>query len=322
MTRQNHNLLPLLIFLVLLILAVTFIDLPGNTKFVQELQNTGHTFVFGVAALFSLKLLRSTKGFNSRSVWRQYLIVFWLCLFSGIIVELLQLAIHRDADMIDVVRDIAGIVAFLGFYSLVDRTITARFKENKATVLSGALIGLIALSLALFPISRLTYVYYQRYQAYPIIMDFNSGWFNDFVSTQDAKLVVVAAPDDWIQESGKSVAAITLQPTQYPGFHIDEPASDWAGYSYLNFKIFSTNPNEATLVIRIHDRPHNQQFNDRFNRRIKIRHGENVFRVDLKSVQNAPTQREMNMKVIAGVELFAVEPREPLKFYLSNIWLD
>ena len=323
MKNPKYYLLLQLIFFIPLILAMTFIDLPGNTKFLQELQNTGHTFAFGFAALFSLRLLRRANWIKSKSAWHQYIVVFCLCLFAGITVELLQLLTHRDADINDVVRDIAGIIAFLGFYSLIDRAIISPFRDNKTILLTSvAFTSIVMLVLALFPLSRLTYVYYQRHQAFPMLVDFESRWFNDFVTTTHAELAVVAAPDEWDQESGRSVARITLHQAKYPGFDFEEPPPDWSGFSNLNFKIFLTSPDEMALVIRIHDREHNQQQNDRFNHRIHIKHGENVVRIALESIRTAPAHRNMNMKEIAGVILFAVQPEKPLVFYLGNIWLD
>jgi hypothetical protein len=299
-----------LAFFALLILAMTFITLPGHTILADELQNSGHTLVFGVSALISLRLLRTATWIKRCRAGYQYLAVFVLCLVAGIAVELLQSVT-------------GGIIAFLGFYALIDKEITASLKGNKRQVLtSAALISVLVLGLALYPLSRLVYFYYERHEAFPVIIDFSAAWFNDFVSTNNAELVVVTAPEDWTQEAGKSVARIILKPAKYPGFHIDEPEPDWTGYSNLNLKIFSKKRNEFTLVIRIHDRQHNQQFNDRFNYRLNIKPGQNIVRIGLQSVLAAPAHREMNMQEIAGVVLFAVEPKKPLEFYLSDIWLD
>jgi VanZ family protein len=323
MRIQQSTLFLQLAFFALLILAMTFITIPGHTILADELQNSGHTLVFGVSALISLRLLRTTTWIKRNHVGNQYLAVFILCLIAGIAVELLQSVTGGDADIYDVVRDIAGIVAFLGFYALIDREITTSLKGNKRRVLtSTTLISVLVLGLALYPLSRLACFYYERHEAFPVIIDFSSAWFNDFVSTKNAELVVVTAPEEWAQEAGKLVARITLKPAKYPGFHIDEPAPDWTGYSNLNLKIFSTNRDEFTLVIRIHDRQHNQQFNDRFNYRLNIKPGQNIVRIGLQSVLAAPAHREMNMQEIAGVVLFAVEPKKPLEFYLSDIWLD
>jgi hypothetical protein len=320
---QKYTLLPLVAFFILLIASMTFIDLPGDSKLVGEIQNTGHTFVFGFSALIVLRLFRHGNGTKSQNFLYQYVVVFGLCLVAGIGVELLQRVTHRDAEVSDVIRDVAGIVAFLGFYSLADTEITSRREKDKIKAKTlVAFASLMVLISALYPLARLTHVYYQRHQAFPVLVDFGSGWFSDFVTARHATLEVVAAPDDWIQEAGKSVARITLQRAKYPGIELGEPSPDWTGYSHLNFKIYSPNRDELTLAIRIHDREHNLQYSDRFNRRINIKPGENQVRITLQSIRTAPANRQMNMKEIAGMILFAAQPQKPLIFYLSNIRLD
>jgi hypothetical protein len=319
-SHQKYHLLLLSVFYLLLILAVTFIGLPGNTKLMGEIQNTGHTFAFGFCAVITLTLLRRATGINRQKALSQYTVVFCLSLIAGIAVELLQWATHRDAEISDVVRDIGGIVAFLGFYSLIDGKITGIHKTKIKTGVAFA--SVTVLILALLPLTRLTLDYYQRQQAFPVLVDFKAGWFNDFVTTLHAILEPVAAPEDWIQESGKQVAKITLLPAKYPGLHVEEPSPDWTGYSHLNFRIFSANPDDLTLFIRIHDREHNHRYNDRFNHRIHIKPGDNNVRIGLQSIRTAPVNRQMNMKEIAGVILFTAQPQKPLQFYLSDIWLD
>jgi len=76
------------------------------------------------------------------------------------------------------------------------------------------------------------------------------------------------------------------------------------------------------LVIRIHDSKHNQQYNDRFNRGIDIKQGENRVRIPLENIRTSPAFRDLNMKEIAGMILFAANIEQPVDFYISNIWLD
>lgn len=94
------------------------------------------------------------------------------------------------------------------------------------------------------------------------------------------------------------------------------------GYSHLNFKIFSSKPGRLSLAIRIHDKNNNQQFNEQIIHHINITSGENSVRLALQSIQIAPEYLQINKKEIAGVLLYAVHPKQPLIFYLSDIRLD
>ncbi|MCI0504726.1 MAG: VanZ family protein [Gammaproteobacteria bacterium] len=302
---------------------MTFLSLPGDTRFSGELQNTAHTFAFGIAALISLKLLRSASQKNTHSALFQYLTVFVLCLIAGILVELLQLLTYSDADIYDVVRDAAGIVAFLAFYFYFDTSVTAKSAKNVTALRMLAIaVGATVMMAALLPLAGMSYAYYQRYHAYPVLLDFESGWFKNFIATCDSEIAVVAAPEQWANESGKSVAMVTLHQAQNPGLEFQEPQSDWTGYTHLNFKIYSMSPDPFRLTIRVHDKQHNQQYNDRYNHGINISQGENIVRIPLEDIQSAPAGRKMSMMEIAGIILFAAQLDKTANIFLSNIWLD
>jgi len=304
-----------------IILAVSFIDIPGDTKLISEIQNTGHTIIFGVLSVFIVKQYRVFVSSKSSNLLLQYFVAFCICIFAGIAIELIQLVTHRDADIYDVVRDIAGIVAFLGFYSVYDRQ-----------KISGAwsiwrMVITISLSLAIFilsliPITQLSIKYYQRDRAFPVLVDFTSPWSSAFVFARDAELQLVDAPPDWIQAPGKSVAKLTFFPAHYPGLTFEEPQPDWTGYSFLSFNIFSADSEPLKLYIRVHDTRHNQAFDDRFNHQIIISPGNNPVRISLEDIRNAPKGRKMDMKNISGVIIFCSNLQSAESLYLSNLRLE
>ena len=77
----------------------------------------------------------------------------------------------------------------------------------------------------------------------------------------------------------------------------------WREFQFesLTFVIHSVQPNPFQLVLRIHDRLHNQEHADRFNRSLLVMQGENRFRIPLAEIRNAPVGREMDMTRITGV---------------------
>jgi hypothetical protein len=312
-----------IIFFVLLVLAMTFIKLPGDTRFIGELQNTGHIFAFGVAATVSLKLMQNAKNAVVQHAFYQYIVTFFLCLSAGVLVELLQLITYSDADVYDVVRDIIGAVSFLGFCFLIDKGLLFQLGEKKRQIqLTVGVFSVAALLVGLAPLARTVIDYCQRYRAFPVVIDFNSSWVYEFLTTNHSRLQVVEPPVYWEHAPGKKVAYVKLDKARYPGFNFDEPQPDWSGYSFLNFQTYSKNTDMVKLTIRVHDKKHNQQYNDRFNYSIDIGYGEKLVHIPLRNIKTAPTDRAMNMKEIAGLMLFAEPLEKPVEFYLSNIWLD
>jgi VanZ family protein len=319
----KYALLAQLVLFSVVILVTTFVYLPGNSMFMQELQNTGHTFVFGITALISIHWLRRSSGKENSQPLYHYIMVLALCLFAGAAVEFLQIFTASDADINDVIRDAAGIVACLGFYAIFDKGLMSKLRERRKIAKTGvALVSSLVLISALYPLVRVTMVYIEREAAFPVLVDFSSGWWRNFIAAEHAQINIVAAPVQWREMPGKPVARITLLVGPYPGLELIEPQPDWSGYSNLNFKVFSENPASMLLTIRVHDKKHNQLYNDRFNHAFTVRHGENLVKIPLAEIRTAPKNREMDMKEIAGMMLFTGRLKQPENIYISNIRLN
>ena len=86
--------------------------------------------------------------------------------------------------------------------------------------------------------------------------------------------------------------------------------------------IYSPETAPVDLVLRVHDRAHNQNHSDRFTRQFSIQPGENRFRVRLAEIEAAPAKRKMNMSQIAGVILYATDITRPLTLYLGALRLE
>jgi hypothetical protein len=302
---------------------VTLVQLPWNTMLWSEIQNTGHTFAFGLLALVALAFLRSSGISTSDRPLRDYLAAFAFCLVAGIAVELVQFKIGGDADPVDVLRDAVGIISFLGFYAVLDPRLAQYWKRKGGIWRTGATtLSLLLLLAGLLPLIGLSTAYLQRDRAFPVLIDFEAGWPMDFISTPNASLSTVPAPSEWHMHNESRVGRLILHPAQYPGLALLEPVTDWSGYAYLSFHIYSENPEAITLILRIHDRRHNYRFDDRFNTKLTIAPGDNAFRIPLEKIRSAPRNRKMDMKAIVNLMIFAVEPDQALQFYLSNIRLE
>ena len=86
----------------------------------------------------------------------------------------------------------------------------------------------------------------------------------------------------------------------------------------------SSDLTSSIIVLRIHDRAHkknNFNFNDRFNYRINLNPGWNKVSINLSEVRNAPINREMNMKKMAGLMFFKLKLKTSETVYFSEIEL-
>jgi hypothetical protein len=100
-----------------------------------------------------------------------------------------------------------------------------------------------------------------------------------------------------------------------------EPHPDWREFRHLDLDLFLDGTREAALVVRIDDLHHNNEYDDRFNRRFNLQPGPNHIRIPLADVRDAPKERQLAMDEIACWLLFAVRPEHPVVLYLADLEL-
>lgn len=317
----NRLILSFAFFLGMLIVILG--EVPGQTMLWRAVQNSGHIFVFGVLSVIALFLVRTTGWVSPDRHVTAYLIAAIVSLFTGIFIEFIQLSSDRDADIHDVLRNAIGILSFLGLYANVDPAL----KEWRNNTAKGIIISILSVSLALLiagltPLMSLASDYYQRNIAFPALVEFNKRWSQTFITTRRTSLKIVALPDQWQEHDQRLVGQLTLFPAWYPGLTLNEPVSDWSAYTHLSFRIYAETAQPFKLTLRINDAQHNRQYEDRYNTSLTIRQGMNLFRIPLEEIRNGPVFRELDMQSIEKLTLFAVEPDQPIEFYLSNLHLE
>jgi len=315
-----------------LILSLTFIaglfivivgELPGNSLLWREAQNTAHIFAFGFLAIISLLLVQSTSSLKKHHPAWTYLIAAMISLLAGIAIEFIQMGIGRDAEVHDVLRDLLGIYSFLGLYAYFDPVLSRYRNQQNRKILSVVMFSSSALLVAgLIPLTNMTLSTVQRNIAFPTLIDFGQRWPSAFITTQDAELSVVNLPAQWQHDEPQRVSRMTVYPARYPGFALHEPVADWSGYTALLFYVYSEATQPFKLALRINDRQHNQEYEDRYTTSFKVMPGANSISIPLDEIRNGPVDRELDMQRIDKLMLFAVEPEQPLQFYLSNFYLD
>lgn len=316
------------VILVLMILAVVAIaavpllfDLPDNTHIWNEIQNTGHTPLFGVIALLLLGISTRLLGERIRNRRTHYAIAFIGACLLGAITEFAQIIGPRDADLGDLLRDVAGAISFLGLFMFFD----SGFKKSRHQISDQFRKKVLILSIlvtlgSLVPLTLSSTAYLQRNSAFPLLCDFDSYWGKRFLITESARLKIVPPPEGMNAARGK-VGQLALRAGEYPGFGILEPYSDWGAYKTLEFNIYSPLDSTVNIHIRVEDFHHDGDFTDRFNRTLSIVPGENHISISLLDIQVAPRGREMDMSAIAAIHFFAVDLRQRLTLYFDNVHL-
>ena len=88
------------------------------------------------------------------------------------------------------------------------------------------------------------------------------------------------------------------------------------------FTVVSDLDRPLRLVVRVHDRAHDQRFADRFNRSLVILPGLNRVAIPIDEIRRAPDRREMDLRYVRGIVLFAYRLTEPTHVYLGALRLE
>lgn len=311
------------IVIVAITAVLAYVDLPWQSHIGTAAQNAGHVVAIGVVAVCLLIAARRLFPTAPPGIFRQYLLVLAVAAALGLLVEFIQLSSGRDVEPADFVRDLIGAAVFLTFAALVDPALRGHPRRHRQVIRAGAAtVATLLLVLALGELALWSAAYVQRNQRFPDIAHFDSRWSTRFVSVGRNDLRFVTPPGDWERGAGGRVGSLTLYPSRYTGFSIDEPYPHWSGYDALAIDLYSEAMDEFSITVRVHDAAHNQAYSDRFNAQFMIGPGSNRLRIPLAAIATAPRNRLMDMDNIAGISLFTVSPPAPLTLLVGSVSLE
>ncbi|HEY0941733.1 MAG TPA: VanZ family protein [Steroidobacter sp.] len=307
----------------ILLCAVVFAPVPGDTRWIRTLHNSAHAPIFGCVALLSLVVIRAQPRFATWRPAKQYAVALAVALSLGLLTELLQLPAGRDASLQDALNDVIGAVALLGLFAVFDEQVRL-LRHGRAVRAVAAVIGIVALAVAAAPVTRAAIKYQQRDQRFPVLADFTERYDRYFILQQWAQFSPARMPSRWTSKAGERAMHVRLLDGPYPGMDFIELPPDWSGYSTLAIDL--TNPTGLGLqfVVRVHDAAHDNEMSDRFNRRFELPPGtRRVFRIPLQDIAAAPQARELDLRRVAGMIIFRVDdsPRVD-EIYFSRAWLE
>jgi hypothetical protein len=286
-----------LLALLALAAALLFLRLPIPPTFAgRTIENAGHMPLFFLITLGFLLVLRDYAWFRSgpaRGGWL-YLVGALVGMGGGLLTEVIQKPLHRDASWDDVFADAIGALCAVGLYALFDRRTTLKRWHR----LLAAVVAVACMAIYLSPIVAMGRAYLHRNAQFPVLADFHSrlelywavgiGARRDIV---DDHLVVEYVSDD------------------FPGLSFHEPVADWRAYRTLVIDVGNPAAEPLDLGLRIHDKKHNRRFNDRFNRHFMLGPGERrALRIALEDIRHGPRTRLMDMQQISDITLFRGKP--------------
>jgi len=299
------------LFLIIGFVIVCTLFLPFATANLwwREALNSAHVVLFFFIS-FVLYFLFSTRSFFSNKLVT-YFAVLVAGLVIGVVIEILQGFVQREASVDDLYRNFWGMASGLSFVALTQQKVL-RSKILAAIFSFGFLLFGIA------PLFQISWDYLQRDKIFPFITAFEEKEFARFLRFNHAALLT----GNVVMRDSKKLHRIRFDQGKYPGLAIIEPERNWSAYHKLRFQVFSDNTSNTRLVLKIYDEKHNQNYSDRFNQHFIIRPGLNEIIVSLIQIRDAPVGRKLDLTKISGVQLFLTNVTTPLFLELSDFILE
>lgn len=312
-----------LTLIAILLAAVVFAPVPGDTRWIRTLHNSAHAPIFGCVSLLMLLVSRSHPRLQSLSLPGQYVLALAAALVLGVFTEILQIPAGRDASFEDALHDMIGALAFLGVFGALDAPIRS-LPQNTPIRFALAVVGLVAMGFAAAPVTRAAIKYQQRDERFPVLADFSQRYDRYFILQQSSEFSPLKMPDPWARAPDEQAMRVRMLNGPYPGMNFIEPVPDWSGYTTLAVDLTNPTPMNLRLVLRVHDVEHNNQPEDRFSKRFELPAGtREIVRIRLQDIEAGPKTRQLDPHRIAGLIVFRADDSPPAgELLLSRVWLE
>jgi VanZ family protein len=296
------------------------LPMPSNAVIWHAIYDAGHGPLFGVIAWSLLSLLRVLMP--AGSLRRVYAGAFAITALLGGLTEFLQLFSTRDADIGDLMRNLAGAGAVLLVRGTLERTATGQPRLRSVSKRIGASVVAIALMAGVFtPVAMTMLAYQEQTRRFPVLAEFDSWWEPTFVLATRAGLEQDMLPDRF-EEAGRKVGRWILYTREWPGLRILEPIQDWSDRKAIRFEIWSVLDDDLQMTLLVDDFHRRDHRQDRSRTRFVVHPGHNDIRISLEEVRTAPKDRLLDMDQIGAVYLYTTKPDKTLMIWIDSIRLE
>lgn len=305
--------LPLAIAAAGALAVVLFVDVPmGDSRSQAIAFDLGHVPAFALVAVALLAVARRGIPAARRRPGPAAAIAAGAATLIGAAVEGAQALLGRDAEIMDIVHDLAGACLGVGLVRLLE------LRNRRGRLILAALCVGVLMATG-FPLGNALVDERRARRQFPVLASFESSVERDrFIGWQSR----LAISKEHAADGAHCLRAALLPgPTPYSRICLQYFPRDWRGYRALAFTIWNPGPRPVMLEIRINDVHHDETYADRFNARLALRPGRNDLEIPLARVRAAPRSREMDLSAVRTMTIFASALSKPVVFYLDAIRL-
>jgi hypothetical protein len=319
--RRYWALIALLGGIALAITPLFFIVGQWRSLLGRTVQNFGHLPLFCVIA--TLLLLVMFYGSNTRlGPVSEYGVALALGLLCGFLTEFAQIRGPRNADLVDLVRNGAGVFIALVWWATFDRRLDGSvIRRARARVMvrcAAVALGLVFM----VPLIGVAGAYLDRGERFPVLFSFEERSEEKFILTRLAAFEFVPPPDAWSTDPPPRVARLSFAGLNGGAVVFHEPVADWSAHTALTFELFHPGEEPIEVGIRVDDVEKAFLYKDRYNRWLVLDPGVNKFRIPLEEIASGPTDRRLDLTSIDRFLVFAVDPVGGYEVYLGPVALD
>jgi hypothetical protein len=186
--------------------------------------------------------------------------------------------------------DVIGVLLAVAVFALFDR----QARMSRAMRVTAVVVVLTCAAVYLAPLVTMTRAYLHRNGQFPVIADFRS-------SNELSWIVGYGVNRSLVRDA----LDIEFYADEFPGVSLHEPVPDWSGYQTLAIDLENPDADPLVITVRVHDRGHGREYNDRYNRGFDLAPQERrTLRIALDEIRRGPKQRLMNMRQISDITVF------------------
>lgn len=279
------------------------------TRLFGVVWNLGHVVAFYIWTYLCLRFIKPLKNL---SLLKQTLILVFSAAVFGCLIEVAQIGVGRDAEIGDIISDLLGTgLAILLHSNRIDQ-LPLKMKPFMLALLFSATMFLHK-NIFIVPFND-----YFTYQQFPVLINPATPFEKTKIET--TKIEYLKALENNSDTYFKIIFSTARYSTLMMGFF----PLDWNGYEYLEIELYNPEPENLSIVCRIHDLPHiynDYDYNDRYSKRFNLAPGENLIKIAIPDIVNAPLNREMNLQKMAAVGLFMTDADRERELHLYKMQL-
>lgn len=303
-----------------LIVLVLFGRLASPAMWAQILSDAAHGPVSAAIAILFM-LMMGARG--PAGTARQGLIAIAITTLIGILIELVQSRIGRDAELSDVITGSLGAVAGTGLFVFVIQYRVSQTAQRCSTWLISGVCGLLATAVLSVPVVTMVSAYVAKQLRGPVLVDANVPLGTYFIGTHWIRPRVEPLPAAWQAASGKN-RGYHVKTNNDPkwGLSFQEFHPDWRAWRSLSVELINPCDVPLHLNVRVFDRE--DGLSNRIGHLTPITlsaHSHRVTHIAVPAMTHPGHGQPVDTHRIRGIVISAAAGNQAPDFYLLKLWL-